>query len=420
MSSEQTAILVVGARTHNLKGIDCRIPHGQVTVVTGLSGAGKSSLAFDTVYAEAQRRFVESMSTYARQFLDQMERPPVEAMHNILPAVALEARNSIRSARSTVGTITETHDVLRLLFTHLGTPSCPNGHGPVATATPQEVAERLTAGEAGERFTLIAQLARPAKNANAKLHELVRQGYYRRWAEGEIDRLVPSARWLKAWDPLPLVLGRFRAGEETSSRLAAAVEEAYQLAGGKLVALGEDGALQHFGRELTCAVCGATQRRSTPALFSFNSPLGACPTCQGFGRVTGIDAHRVIPDPSKTLAERPIAPWSTPAYEDLYDELFSACRRRGVPLDVPWQQLAETDREWIWRGEGAFTNLAEFFSWLERRNYKMHLRILLARYRAYDQCPDCRGRRLRPEALAVTLKGETIAALSARSIEQLR
>jgi ABC-type dipeptide/oligopeptide/nickel transport system ATPase subunit len=205
------AIEVLGARTHNLKGISCRIPHEQVTVVTGLSGAGKSSLVFDTVYAEAQRRYVESMSTYARQFLEQMERPPIEAMHNILPAVALEARNTIKNARSTVGTITEVHDVLRLLFTHLGVVHCPEGHGPVRRYTPQEVADRLAAGDAGAEFYPVAALPRPKKLATEKLQELVRQGYSRIWQEGQVVRLAAGARWPKALDPLRLGRRRQRA-----------------------------------------------------------------------------------------------------------------------------------------------------------------------------------------------------------------
>ncbi len=433
--SQRPAIEVVGARTHNLKGIDCRIPHARVTVVTGLSGAGKSSLVFDTVYAEAQRRFVESMSTYARQFLNQMERPPIEAMHNILPAVALEARNSIKNARSTVGTITEVYDVLRLLFTHLGEVGCPNGHGPVKSFTPQEVAGIVARGEAGGRVMLLAHLARPKREANVKLKELVRQGYYRRLEEGDVIRMAPSDRWLVKLDPLPLVLGRYKAGG-ARARIAEAIEDAYQLTGGKAQVLDtgtgavtRDVLMKHFGRALTCTECGATMPRPVPALFSFNSPLGACSTCQGFGRVIGIDPERVIPDPSKSLAERPIAPWNTPAHAARYRKLFRACEEEGVPLDVPWQELRESDREFVWRGRpkgapskqgGRFPSLDKFFKRLERKIYKMHVRILLSRYRAYNPCPDCAGTRLKPQALAVTVRGKTVPEISAMTIELLR
>ena len=421
MTTEHAAIEVVGARTHNLKGINCRSPHRRVTVVTGLSGAGKSSLVFDTIYAEAQRRFVESMSTYARQFLDQMERPPIEAMRGILPAVALVARNSIKNARSTVGTITDVHDVLRLVYTHLGEVSCPNGHGEVRRSTPQEVADAIADGRAGEKVILLAHLRRPKRLANVKLKELVRQGYFRRFDDGQVVRMTPADRWLVALDPLILIVGRFKASNRVTARLAEAIEETYQLTGGKAQVLDASaGSIVHFGRALTCASCGASMPRPVPALFSFNSPLGACPTCQGFGRVIGIDPERVIPDPSKSLAERPIAPWNTPAHKGRYHKLFQACEQQGVPLDVPWQELSDEERAFVWRGTGRFASLEKFFKRLERKIYKMHVRILLSRYRAYNPCPDCGGSRLKPEALAVRLRGKVLPEVTAMTIEQLR
>jgi len=426
--SRETAIEVRGARTHNLKGIDCRVPHGKVTVVTGPSGAGKSSLAFDTVFAEGQRRFVESMSTYARQFLDQMERPPVDSVDNVLPAVALEAKNAVKNARSTVGTITEAHDVLRLLFTHLGEVGCPHGHGPAKSSTAGEAAADLAAGGAGAQFTLVARVARPPRatprQAAAALAELVRQGFLRRLdGDGRVARIEPGEPWPKALDPLPLVLGRFRAGDQAAlGRLTGTIEEGYRLGRGRIEAHGEaHGDIPLFySRSLACPVCGEPLRRPSPALFSFNSPLGACDTCQGFGRVVGIDPERVIPDPSRSLGEYPIAPWNTPAYEDLYEPLFAAARDAGVPLDVPYRDLAPAEREWVWRGEGDHTNLDEFFSWLEGRTYKVHFRVLLARYRAYNPCPACAGARLKPEALAVTLEGLTLPEVTAMSVEALR
>ncbi len=413
------AIEVVGARTHNLKGLSCRVPHGKVTVVTGPSGAGKSSLAFDTIFAEAQRRFVESMSTYARQFLEQMERPPVEEIRNILPAVALEARNSVRNARSTVGTITEIHDVLRLVFAHLGEVHCPRGHGPAKRWAAAEAARDLAAGAAGERFTLVARLARPLRGATRKLAELIRQGFARRWAEGEVVRMESGAKWPAELDPLPLALGRFRADPEAASRLASTIEDGWKLGAAAVEALG-DGTIRHYGPELSCAVCGETFRPPTPALFSFNSPLGACPTCEGFGRVIGIDHGRVIPDPDRSLAEHPIAPWNTPAYEELYEGLLAAAKRRKLPLDRPWRELSDEQKQWMWSGEGDFVNLDAFFRWLEGRTYKVHVRVLLARYRAYDRCLDCGGGRLDREALTVRFAGHTLPELAALSVEDLR
>jgi excinuclease ABC subunit A len=444
------ALEVHGAWTHNLKGVTCRIPHGAVTVVTGPSGAGKSSLAFDTVYAEGQRRFVESMSTYARQFLDQMERPPVEEVRGILPPVAIEAKNSIKNARSTVGTITEAHDVLRLLYTHLGVVLCPNGHGPVRRYTPGEAAAELAQGAAGERFLLVARVPRPKKQADATLHELIRQGFQRRLVTrgkkaGEIERLEPGAKWPKADDEMPFVLGRFTAKTEEDggppARLTETVEESYRLAAGTVEAIPQDGAdaeggeeptSRVYSRSLGCPVCGFSARAPTPPLFSFNSPLGACPECQGFGRVIGVDRARVIPNPKLTLEERPIAPWNTPAYEDLYDDLFRAARKEKVPLDLPWEELPPEQRAWVWSGKAGgsgtltgsgaikFTSLDKFFRWLEKRTYRVHVRVLLARYRAYDACPSCHGKRLKPESLAVLVEGSSIADLTALSIERLR
>jgi excinuclease ABC subunit A len=487
--SAPSAILVRKASTHNLKAIDCRIPHGKVTVVTGPSGAGKSSLAFDTVFAEGQRRFVESMSTYARQFLDQMERPPVEAIEHIPPAVALEAKNAVRNARSTVGTITEVHDVLRLLYTHLGTVRCPHGHGEVRRLLPTEAADLLTAGEVGEAFLLVARLPRPARGADAALGELVRQGLVRRMVEPElgpeaepagaagtaeaaapgagskrrragravaadaatadaatstdtstdssaaatipagqrgaavglpsIERLTPESRWLASWVTLPLVIGRFRAGDDPA-RLAAAVEEVYRLAGGRAEVWGGRGERRWLTAEPACAVCGVTVRRPEPALFSFNSPLGACVTCQGFGRIVGIDRARVVPDPRKSLREKPIAPWNTASNEGLYRDLLIAAHRQGISLDTPWEELTPEQREWVWSGKGKHCNLNEFFAWLEGRTYKVQARVLLARYRSYEPCPDCRGTRLKAEARAVELHGRTLPELCSWSIERLR
>ncbi len=413
------AIEVQGARTHNLKSIDCRIPHGKVTVVTGPSGAGKSSLAFDTVFAEGQRRFVESMSTYARQFLDLMERPPVDEIRNVLPAVAMESCNAVRNARSTVGTITEVYDVLRLLYTHLGEVFCEDCDVPARPFTAAEAAAELAQGVVGEKFILAVRLPRPVGDADLALKGLIRQGFGRRLEGGEVIRMESTETWPESLDPLPLVLGRFQAKGEATAQLVAAIEEGYRLHREGVEARGEAGE-RFFGPSLMCSSCGLLIRKPEPALFSFNSPLGACSSCQGFGRVIGIDRERVIPDPVWTLEERPIAPWNTPAYEELYKELFAACTEQGIPLDVSWRDLPEEARAFVWSGKGDFVNLEAFFRWLERRSYKVHVRVLLARYRAYDPCPDCGGTRLQPEALRVRLEGQTLPQLVQRSIEDLR
>ena len=266
---------------------------------------------------------------------------------------------------------------------------------------------------------LVAGVPRPKKKADLALQELIRQGFARRLEGEEIVRMPSKSRWPRALDPLPLVLGRFTARDEAGAQLVAAIEDGYRLNAGNLEARGEEG-VRYFSSTLGCPVCGMRLRKPVPALFSFNSPLGACPTCQGFGRVIGIDRERVIPDPVWTLGERPIAPWNTPAYEELYDDLLVACQQEGIPLDVSWRDLPDEAREFVWGGEGDFVNLTQFFAWLEKRSYKVHVRVLLARYRAYDPCPDCGGTRLQPEALAVRVEGETLPALCTKSIEELR
>ncbi|HVG06518.1 MAG TPA: excinuclease ABC subunit UvrA, partial [Thermoanaerobaculia bacterium] len=276
----------------------------------------------------------------------------------------------------------------------------------------------------------VVRIPRPQKGRNQgaddALGELIRQGFQRRLNGEEVVRMEPGERWPAKLDPLPLVLGRFPAREDAMARILDTVEQGFQMAnggGGRVEARGSAGVragVRLFSRELSCGVCGEVVRRPTPALFSFNSPLGACPTCQGFGRVIGVDKTRVIPDPKRSLSDRPIAPWNTPAYEELYDELLKAARKRGIPLDRPWGELSEEDREWVWSGQGKQTSLEKFFRWLEARTYKVHVRVLLARYRSYNPCPDCGGARLRPEAVAVRLEGKNLPDLMAMSIEQLR
>jgi excinuclease ABC subunit A len=391
-------------------------------------GRGKSSLAFDTVFAEGQRRFVESMSTYARQFLAQMERPPIDAMHNVLPSVALEARNADAQRALDGGHDHRGARRLRLLYTISERCAVPNGHGLARSFSPEEAAAALAAGEAGERFLLLVRLPRPAKQADAVLGELIGRAMRGAATRNEIVRMETGAKWPRGLEEMPIVLGRFTAdadpaGSPRPSRTPTASDAAASKRWG-----GGGGAprVRTYARELGCPVCGEILRRPTPALFSFNSPLGACPDCQGFGRVVGIDAARVVPDPARTLGEQPIAPWNTPAYEELYEALFAACKRKRIPLDVPWRDLPAEVRQWIWHGEapglGAakFVHIDRFFRWLEGRTYRVHVRVLLARYRAYTPCPACRATRLKPEALAVLVHGETLPALCAKSIEQLR
>jgi len=429
-SIQAEAIRIRGARTHNLKEVSVTIPIGSLTVVTGVSGSGKSSLAFDTLYAEGQRRYAESLSTYARQFLERLDRPDVDSIEPVPPAIALEQKNGVRNARSTVGTQTEIHDSLRLLFAHGGTVFCPAcGVAAVAGGADRAVGELLDA-EPGARVTLVAPLVwrpnggarrsrRRAGEDRLRLEELRRAGFFRVLSAGgdtvEIGEDVEEL--LDAQGCLPVVVGRFAVSESSRAEIAAAAESAFAMAG-CLVAVFA-GRSRTFRRGLHCASCGEDFRDPTPALFAFNSPLGACPACQGFGRVIGVDLEKVIPDPALTLSDRPIAPWNTPAYESAYRDLFRACRRYSVRTDIPVDRLSAHEREVLIKGRGEFYGVTGFFDWLETKRYKIHVRVLLARYRAYTLCPECGGARLTPAALAVRLRGRTIADLSDLPLSEL-
>ncbi len=416
------AIRIRGARTHNLKDVSVSIPVGRLTVITGVSGSGKSSLAFDTLYAEGQRRYAESLSTYARQFLERLDRPDVESIEPVPPAIALEQKNGVRNARSTVGTQTEIHDTLRLLFAHGGSTTCPDCGVEAVPGGVDRAVEAIASAPEGTRVTLVAPIAWPAaavargrsakrraEEERLRLSELKRAGFFRTLdASGrtvEIGETVEGL--LDAQGNLPLVVGRFAIREAARPEIASAAETAFALAA-RVTAVSENGA-RTFPRGLHCPRCAREFRDPTPPLFAFNSPLGACAACQGFGRVIGVDLEKVIPDPGLVLEDRPIAPWNTPAYESAYDDLFRACRRYSVRTDIPVRRLSAHEREVLIEGRGDFYGVRGFFDWLETKRYKIHVRVLLARYRAYTLCPECRGARLTPAALCVRFRGRTIA-----------
>jgi excinuclease ABC subunit A len=426
-----TPIRIRGARTHNLKNVSADIPIGRLTVVTGVSGSGKSSLAFDTLYAEGQRRYAESLSTYARQFLERLDRPDVDSIEPVPPAIALEQKNGVRNARSTVGTQTEIQDSLRLLFAHGGITSCPDCGVAAVPGGVDRAVEELCAAEGGARAVLAAPLAwkdpaapAPRKKRGpsdaARLGEYKRAGFFRALSPaGDVVEIGDEVgELLDAEGHLRLVVGRFVVGAGSRPELAAAAETAFALAGSLEARM--DGRVRTFRRGLHCPRCGREFRDPTPPLFAFNSPLGACPVCQGFGRVIGVDLEKAIPDRGLTLADRPVAPWNTPAYESAYDDLFRACRRYSVRTDVPVSRLSAHEREVLLRGRGDFYGVHGFFDWLETKRYKIHVRVLLARYRAYTLCGGCRGARLAPPALWVRFRGRTIAELTDLSLSQLK
>ncbi len=410
------AIHVVGARQNNLKNLELDIPLGRIVVVTGVSGSGKSSLAFDTIYAEGQRRYVETFSPYARQFLDRMDRPQVERIDGILPAIAIDQTNPVRTSRSTVGTMTELADHLKLLYARAATLHCRGCGRAVRRDTPASIVAELRrrAAAAGDpRLVLSFALPLPAGMPEDEvLQGLAAQGYTRIHAR---DAGV-----------LHVVQDRFRAGAVDDARLLDAVEAALRLGQGRVTVWPhDDGAAPwRFSSSLHCADCDIAYRDASPGLFSFNSPLGACETCRGFGRTLGIDWGLVIPDARKTLAGGAVKPWQTASFKDAQRDLERHAPAAGVRVDVPWSELDERERAWVIDGDPKFSGKWEkeyygvrrFFDWLETRTYKMHVRVLLSKYRSSSPCPACGGARLKLDALLwrVGTRGAADAALAGR------
>jgi excinuclease ABC subunit A len=499
-------IVIRGARTHNLKNIDLDLPARRLIVVTGVSGSGKSSLAFDTIYAEGQRRYVESLSAYARQFLERMEKPDVDRIDGIAPAIAIRQKNTVRNPRSTVGTTTEIHDYLRLLFARVGRTFCrqcgrevvretaevvarelgalptgtrlligfetpvlaappPAAHGEaeVAASEPENGADRdllggvAAEGEAVEEPTEeVPAAAAPADPIAATLDALRRRGFGRVLA-GEravaLDEVDPAA--LTDSTSLQVIVDRLRIEGDLRTRLTDSIETAYLEGGGAAFAIevdgdGRPGRRHEFSERFECRPCGITYEAPQPRLFSFNNPFGACPTCHGFGNIIELDMNLVVPDASKSIAQGAIEPWTKPHYRSNLADLKRAARGKGIRMDVAWSALTDAERRFVIEGDGPSTlrpfdvaqgrpepgrgttgsgppraesrggdeyeGIRGFFRWLERKKYKVHVRVFLSRYRGYLTCHDCGGTRLRREARDVRIGGRTIDHVCALTV----
>ena len=431
-------IVIRGARTHNLKNIDLTLPQGQLIVVTGVSGSGKSSLAFDTIYAEGQRRYVESLSAYARQFLERMEKPDVDEIRGICPAIAIRQKNSLRNPRSTVGTATEIHDYLRLLFARVGRTICRQCGAQVLSDSAEVAARQLAALPDRTRLLLgfempVVEGPSSADDAGRSAGEdqspvaaavdgLRRRGFGRLVVDGQavsFDDLTPAS--LEGTRPLQVVVDRIAIGPDVLGRLTDSVETAYQEGGGTAFAIEVDGSgTTHVFSELfECGECSIQYEVPQPRLFSFNNPFGACPTCHGFGNIIELDMNLVVPDPSKSVEQNAIEPWSKPHYRSHQAGLKRAARGQGVRMNVPWSELTDTERQFIIEGDGGtYEGIKGFFRWLERKKYKVHVRVFLSRYRGYRVCPDCDGARLRQEARDVHVGGCTIDAVCRLTISR--
>jgi len=481
-------LVVRGARTHNLKNVDLSLPVGKLIIVTGVSGSGKSSLAFDTIYAEGQRRYVESLSAYARQFLERMEKPDVDRIDGISPAIAIRQKNSVRNPRSTVGTTTEIHDYMRLLYARVGRTFCRNCGREVVRETAEVVARQLgelprgtrlligfdlpvvdtsdsasaeapevdelaeVADENGDdapvpKDTLFSSEARrpalPPSAIVATIESLRKKGFARLFVDGravgfdDVDAAALTDR-----STLQVVVDRLQLnGEDLRQRLTDSIETAYLEGGGAAWAMqlpnpdsrvsNPDSQIPNpitivFSERFECRACGITYEDPQPRLFSFNNPFGACPTCHGFGNIIELDMDLVVPDASKSISQGAIEPWSKPHYRAQLAELKRAARKGKVRLDVPWAELTADEKRFVIDGsDNASTGSGEsyegirgFFRWLERKKYKVHVRVFLSRYRGYLTCPDCNGARLRREARDVQVAGRTIDRVSALTVRE--
>jgi len=468
VTTAATHLVVRRARTHNLKNVDVSLPLGRLVIVTGVSGSGKSSLAFDTIYAEGQRRYVESLSAYARQFLERMEKPDVEHIDGICPAIAIRQKNSIRNPRSTVGTTTEIHDYMRLLWARVGRTICRQCGQEVVRETAEVVARRLGELPAGTRLLIgfdmpvvavpeaisasdfddeelvealdeqlpLGAPETPARRerpivtdaVGATLETLARRGFRRLLVDDraisleDLDRAALAGRSM-----LQVVVDRLQIDGDMRARLIDSIETAYAEGGGAAFALEitrDDGRplTRHvFSERFECRRCGIPYEDPQPRLFSFNNPFGACATCHGFGNIIELDMDLVVPDPSRSIRQGAIEPWSKPHYRAQLAELKRAAKRLDILLDVPWRDLTAEQKRLVIEGDGfEYEGIRGFFRWLERKKYKVHVRVFLSRYRGYLTCPDCQGTRLRREARDVRVGDRTIDQVSALTVSEVQ
>jgi excinuclease ABC subunit A len=410
------AIRLRGVRVHNLKGIDLDLPPGRLIAFTGVSGSGKSSLAFDTLYAEGQRRYIETFSPYTRQFLQALDKPDADRIEGIPPALAVAQQAVKRSGRSTVGTITEVHDHLALLYARKGRVFCRVCGHEIRPACPGSVASALDGLPEGTRYQIAFPLDVTAQTDLGALAAFLREeGFVRAVVAGKPVTMGDGPLPDPGGGPIDIVVDRLIRGREDPSRRADSIETACSRGLGRVVVL-TDQERRTFYRGWRCGHCGTDQPEPEPRLFHFNSPLGACPACHGFGRIAEYDLARIVPDPSRSLEQGAIDAWESPSYRPRRDELIRAAPKLGIPIDRPFRELSPAQVRLVMEGGRGFTGVRPFFEALERKAYRMHVRVFLSRWRGYRTCPSCQGARLRPEALAVQFAGLNIAALSARPL----
>ncbi len=423
----EEVIEVRGARVHNLKNISFSLPLNKLTVVTGVSGSGKSSLAFDTIYAEGQRRYVESLSAYARQFLERMDKPDVDEIIGIAPAIAIRQKNSTRNPRSTVATQTEIYDYLRLLFARIGQTFCHVCGREVKKDSPESAAtETLEKLKEGTRFYVVFPAQTEIQNSKSKnqnptahLMSLLGHGFSRLLRDGEtIDLQKPEDYKFKDFENTFVLIDRLRADAGIKQRLVDSLETCFRENGSAVILTAEEKPQTlNFSEKFICKYDGTVYEEPEPRLFSFNSPFGACPLCQGFGNTIGVDNNLVVPNPLLSLRDGAVEPFTRPHYDWANKELQRFARNGDIPLDVPFADLTEFQQKAIFDGAPGWRGVRGFFKWLETKKYKLHVRVFLAKYRGYALCPDCHGARLRQEARDVKVGDRNLPEIAALSIK---
>jgi excinuclease ABC subunit A len=439
MSDE--VISIKGARVHNLKNIKVEIPLGELTVITGVSGSGKSSLAFDTIYAEGQRRYVESLSAYARQFLERMDKPDVDEILGICPAISIRQKNATRNPRSTVATQTEIYDYLRLLFARIGRTFCAKCGNEVLRDTPESIADEVLKLGEGTRFYVLfpasagfeetqatqngskpkkkaAKKSTPSEDTRIKAHlmSLMQRGFTRLYKDGRIiDLQTPDSYTESNFNNTFVLVDRLIVREDVRARLTDSIETCYQDGHGQAIieTVSETPLQMVFSEAFGCKRCGITYAQPEPRLFSFNNPFGACPTCQGFGNTVGLDFDLAIPNRELSLGQGAVEPFTKPQHNWAQKELMAFAKKESIPTNIPFRELTSAQQKLVLHGGEGFDGVSGFFDWLETKKYKLHVRVFLSKYRGYTRCPECDGGRLRLEARIVRVAGKSLPDICA-------
>ena len=436
------SIIARGIRVNNLKNIDIEIPHKKLVIITGVSGSGKSSLAFDTLFAEGQRRYIESFSAYARQFLEKMDKPDVDHIEGILPAIAIQQKNPVKNRRSTVGTATEINDYLRLLFARTGKTYCSSCKRHVQFDTVSHIVDAVLTLPEGTKFLVTFPITVSQKVSSQNQINLIKErGLVRILVDGNIVDITSENNVdILSAKSISGIVDRLVVKDVIKERLVDALETAYRLGSGHLsivynvqessanremyiqgnsiTILGSRWTELKYSKHFFCSYCKIEYPESVPALFSFNNPIGACPKCQGFGHTIDINMDAVIPDKEKSLRDGAIAMWNTPAYSSMYESLKKASSKYNIPLNVPFRKLTKEQVKLILEGTEDFCGIYDFFQWLEQRKYKMHVRVFLSKYRGYTLCQTCNGKRLKSQALNVLISGKNISDICTMTIDE--